>query len=116
MIARQRKQSYRTSRQEIGSKEETLEEKIARVRREMEEIRVQMVEDNKSEEEVDEWEDLIQALSIENNATKALTSRLQKVSSSSSAPTVITVLPLYIEFANFRTHTHCHILPPRPHN
>jgi len=94
LIARQKKQSYRTSRQEVSSKEETLEEKIARVRREMEEIRMQMVDEKRDQIEVGEWEALMQNLSSENDAAKALTSRLQKVSSSTSAPSATTVLPV----------------------
>jgi hypothetical protein len=81
LIARRKGQSYRTSREEIPRQEETLEEKIARVRREMEEVRREMSVEGKTREEVEDWETLIRTFSSDENASKLLTTRLQKASS-----------------------------------
>jgi hypothetical protein len=94
LVARERKQSYRTSRQDGSTTPETLDEKIARVKREMEEIRMEMT--NKGSEansaEVEEWDKMIHSFHGEENATSLLTERVKKLpppSSTASTPSVV---------------------------
>lgn len=79
MIARQKRQAYRTTREEVSSHPETLQEKVARVRREMEEVRMQMVNEDTPDTEILEWEKLISSMSSEDSAASMLTSRIQKL-------------------------------------
>jgi hypothetical protein len=81
LIARRKGQSYRTSREEIPRQEETLDEKIARIRREMEEVKREMNVQGKTQEEVEDWETLMRGFSNDESASNLLTTRLQKVSS-----------------------------------
>jgi hypothetical protein len=95
LIARERKQSYRTSRQDGSTTPETLEEKIARVKREMEEIRMEMAKkggENADPAEVEEWDRMIHSFHGEENATSVLTERVKKLpvpSSATSTPSVM---------------------------
>ena len=104
LIARQKKQSYRTSRQEVTSRTETLEEKITRVRREMEEIRMEMVQENKPDTEIQEWEGIIHSHVDDHIATKLLTTRIQKLVSSTPTPTQRT--PPNLNFVNIVNFVH----------
>jgi hypothetical protein len=81
LTARRKGQSYRTSREEVPGREETLEEKMARVRREMEEVKREMTVQGKNPQEVEEWETLMRGWSNDESAPKLLSSRLQKASS-----------------------------------
>jgi hypothetical protein len=85
LVARLKKRSYQTSRIENAEREETLEEKMARVRREVEEIRMEMVNEKKPEKEIDEWTSLIPVLSNNNSATNIITERVQKIVSPASS-------------------------------
>jgi hypothetical protein len=78
LTARQRKQAYRTSRDEAPTAE-TLEEKMARIKREIEEVRIQMLKENKSDDEVQKWDKLMSGVSSEDSAVTLLTSRIQKL-------------------------------------
>jgi len=66
---------------------------MARIRREMEEVRVQMTQQEKSDNDIQEWETLISSLSQEDSAVKLLTTRIQKLSTaqtpSSQVPSLI---------------------------
>jgi hypothetical protein len=64
-----------------------LEEKIARVRREMEEIRMEMAQENKPDTEIEEWETILHSHVDDHIATKLLTKRIQKLVSTSPTPT-----------------------------
>src|SRR5271154_320405 len=81
LIARRKGQSYRTSREEIPRQEETLDERIARIRREMEEVKREMSVQGKTREDVEDWETLMRGFSSDESASNLLTTRLQKVSS-----------------------------------
>jgi len=81
LIARRKGQSYRTSREEIPRQEETLDEKIARIRREMEEVKREMSVQGKTREDVEDWETLMGGFSSDESASNLLTTRLQRVSS-----------------------------------
>lgn len=80
---------------------------MARVRQEVEEIRLQMTEEKRPEAEVAEWETLIQAVSNENNSATILTSRLQKLSSSSTSRAAITVLSPKLHVLSLRILIPC---------
>jgi hypothetical protein len=59
-----------------------LEEKIVRVRREMEEVKREMNSQGKTQEEVEDWEGLMRKFSDdEESASKILSARLQKIPS-----------------------------------
>ena len=84
-----------------------MEEKITRVKREMEEIRLEMVNEKKPADEITEWESLIHSLTPENNATKVLTSRLQKIPSSSKPDSAkVTSTLVLAEVSPLRIHYH----------
>jgi len=96
LIARHRRQSYRTSRDDGTSTPETLEEKMARVKREMEEIRVELakkVGDKSDSVELEGWDKLVHSLNRDEKATSLLTSRVKKLPVSLSASTASTVFP-----------------------
>jgi hypothetical protein len=76
-VARRKKQSYRTSRQEIVSRPETFEEKMVRVRREVEEIKMDLQSEQK-DDDIIEWESLIRSISSETTASKLFAQYLQK--------------------------------------
>jgi hypothetical protein len=91
LIARERKQSYRTSRQDGSITPETLDEKIARVKREMEEIRIEMAKGGEKADSkaVEDWDKMIHSFHGEENATSLLTERVKKL----PAPSVTTSMP-----------------------
>lgn len=96
LIARRRKQSYRTSRQDGTSTPETLEEKMARVKREVEEIRVEMANKGVGEHDstqAEEWDKLIHSFNGDENATSRLTSRVKKIPGPPATTTPSTVSP-----------------------
>ena len=96
LIARERKRSYRTSRQDGSSTPETLDEKIARVKREMEEIRMAMAKkgaEKADSAEVEEWDRMIQSFHGEENATSLLTARVRKLPPPSSTTPTPSVVP-----------------------
>jgi hypothetical protein len=76
LIARKRGRSYRTSREE----EETFEERVARVRREMEEVRIEMIKEKRLAQEVDQWERFI--AEVGGTAATNLSARVAKLESS----------------------------------
>jgi hypothetical protein len=97
-----------------------LDEKIARVRREAEEIGLEIIAAKKSDTEIQEWESIIHSLSSE-NPNKLLTSRIQKLTSSSSQQhqnSSKEVFPLYIFDINNNSLliTQYRILLLKPHN
>ena len=100
LIARQKKQSYRTSKQEVSTKAETLEEKIARVRREMEEIRMEMLQENKPDKDIQEWEGIIHSQMDDHIATKVLTTRIQKLVSTTPTPSNVPPNPCFINIVH----------------
>jgi hypothetical protein len=68
-----------------------LEEKIARVKREMEEIRVEIAktgDDKPDSTGVEEWDKLVHSFNGEENATILLTSRVKELPATSGAPVV----------------------------
>jgi hypothetical protein len=81
-----KKRSYQTSRIDSAARQETLEEKMARVRREVEEIRMEMVNEDKPEQEVTEWASLVLALSNNTSSASMVTTRVQKLASKSPSP------------------------------
>jgi hypothetical protein len=81
------------------AKEETLDEKVARVRREVEEIRVQQAKEKRPEIEIEEWESFAKTLSPDSNAMQLLSSRITKLSSPSQKSS--NVYPL-LYFSNSR--------------
>jgi len=119
LIARHRRQSYRTSRDDGTSSPETLEEKVARIKREMEEIRVELakkVGDNADSVELEDWDKLVRSLNRDENATSLLTSRVKKLPVALSASTALTV-SLQMEITlieSLQRRTHCRTLPKKP--
>jgi len=83
LIARQKKQSYQTSTllESESTANETLDQKVARVRREMEEIRLEMMNEQKPSEDIANWEELIHSFQDDKSASSLLTQRLQKFAS-----------------------------------
>lgn len=55
---------------------------MTRIRREVEEIRIEMVNEKKPEKEINEWTSLIPVLSNNNAATSNITERVKKIVSS----------------------------------
>ena len=65
-------------------REETLDERIARLRREMEEVKREMAVQGKTKEEVEDWESFSRTFSNDESVSTLLTKRLQKLSSPSA--------------------------------
>ena len=98
---------------------ETLEEKVARVKREMEEIRVELakkVGDKADSVELEDWDKLVHSLNRDENATSLLTSRVKKLPVALSASTALTV-SLQMEIIlieSLQRGMHCRTLPKTP--
>ena len=119
LIARHRRQSYRTSRDDGTSTPETLEEKVARVKREIEEIRAELAKqggDEADSAELEEWNKLVHSLNQEENATSLLKLRVKMLPGALSASTGSTVsLPIeMILIARLQPRTHCRTLLKKP--